>query len=195
MDALIVVDDVAARLAGAPALVVQLLAEAEGDAAPALEAVVPGWARLHARPVQVEVAARHAPLRVVGLRAVPEALAVTALPVRRAALGLAGRWANCRVRRDKAECCGQRGDGIGTAMGSAQPWDGHSRGMGTAMGSAQPELQPCAVPLPAARPEGTALRAQLLLLHFSIANSTSEEHSGGVLAFKLHSRSSSKKAN
>ena len=178
VDTLVVVDDVAARLAGALALVVQLLAEAEGDAAPALEAVVPGWARLHARPVQVEVAARHAALRVVGLRAVPEALTVTALPVRRTALGLAGGWANCRARRDRAECCGQRGDGISTAMGSAQP--------------EQRLHRPTTPQLP---PKGQTRSAQLLHLHSPIPNSTPEEHPGGVPAFKLHSHSSSKKAN
>lgn len=86
MHALVVVDDVTPRLPGVLALVVQLLAEAEGDAAPALEAVVAGGAAVHAPPVQVEVAAGHALAGVVGLRAVAEALAVAALPVRRAAL-------------------------------------------------------------------------------------------------------------
>lgn len=99
MNTLVVVDNVTPRLPGVFALVVQLLAEAEGDAAPALEAIVPGRARVHAFAFQVEVAASHALLGVVGLRAVPETLAVTALTVRRAALGLAGRRTNCGEKR------------------------------------------------------------------------------------------------
>lgn len=99
MHTLVVVDDVAAGLAGVLALVVQLLAEAEGDTAPALEAVVPGGTGVHAAPVQVEVAAGHALAGVVGLRAVPQALAVAALPVRGAALGLAGRGTDCQGKQ------------------------------------------------------------------------------------------------
>lgn len=99
--ALVVVDDMAARLPGVLALVVQLLAEGEGDAAPALEAVVPGGTGVHTPPVQVEVAAGHALVGVVGLRAVPQALAVAALPVRCAALGLAGRGTDCEGKHHR----------------------------------------------------------------------------------------------
>lgn len=103
MNTLVIVDNVTPRLAGVFAFVVQLLAEAEGDAAPALEAIVTGGAGVHAFAFQVEVAARHAFLRVVGLRAVPKTLAVTALTVRRAALGFAGRWTNCGEKKIKGK--------------------------------------------------------------------------------------------
>lgn len=95
----IVVDNVTARLPGILAFVVQLLAEAEGHTSPPLKAVVTGWAGVHASAFQVEVAASHAFLGVVGLCAVPETLAVAALTIRGAALGLAGRWTNCEKRR------------------------------------------------------------------------------------------------
>lgn len=96
---LVVVDNVAPRLPGVPALVVQLLAEAEGHTAPPLKAIVTGRAGVHAFAFQVEVAASHAFFRVVWLRAVPETFAVTALTIRGAALGLAGRGTDCEEER------------------------------------------------------------------------------------------------
>lgn len=95
MNAFVVVDNVTPRLPGIFAFVVQLLAEAEGHAAPALKVIVTGRAGIHASAIKVEVAARHAFLWVVGLRAVPQAFAVTALAIGGAALRLAGSWTDC----------------------------------------------------------------------------------------------------
>lgn len=99
MNALVIVDNVTPRLPGVFAFVVQFLAEAEGHTTPPLEAIVTGWASVHAFAFQVEVAASHAFFRVVGLRAVPKTLAVTALTIGGAALGLAGSWANWEEKR------------------------------------------------------------------------------------------------
>lgn len=99
MNTLIIVDNVTPRLPGIFAFVVQFLAEAEGHTTPPLEAIVTGWAGVHAFAFKVEVAASHAFFRVVRLRAVPETFAVTALTIRGAALGLAGRWTNCEEKR------------------------------------------------------------------------------------------------
>lgn len=95
----VVVDNVTPRLPGVFAFVVQLLAEAEGHAAPALKVIVTGRAGVHASAIKVEVAARHAFLGVVGLRAVPQAFAVTALAIGGAALRLAGSWTDCEEKR------------------------------------------------------------------------------------------------
>lgn len=99
MNAFVIVDNVTARLPGIFAFVVQFLAEAEGHTTPPLEAIVTGWAGVHAFAFKVEVAASHAFFRVVWLRAVPKTFAVTALTLGGAALGLAGGWTNCEEKK------------------------------------------------------------------------------------------------
>lgn len=99
MNAFVIVDDVTSRLPGIFAFVVQFLTEAEGHTTPPLKAIVTGGAGVHAFAFKVEVAASHAFFRVVRLRAVPKTFAVTALAIRGAALGLAGRWTNCEEKR------------------------------------------------------------------------------------------------
>lgn len=82
------------------AFVVQVLAEAEVHAAPVLEVVVRGRAGLHTRAVQVEVAAGHALGGVVRLRAVAQALAVTAEAFSGTAVRLADGGADWREKEN-----------------------------------------------------------------------------------------------
>lgn len=63
------------------ALVVELLAEAEVDAAPALEGVVSRWASVHAGVIVHVIAAGHTLAGVVGLQAAAQTLFMTALVV------------------------------------------------------------------------------------------------------------------
>lgn len=70
MNTLVVMDNMASRFPGILALVVQLLAEAEGHATPPLEAVMLGRAGLHTLAIKEKVTASHTLFRIVGLRAV-----------------------------------------------------------------------------------------------------------------------------
>lgn len=63
------------------AFVVQLLAESEGDAAPAFVGEEALGARLHAGPLVLEASAGHAAAGRAGLQAAAEALLVAALVV------------------------------------------------------------------------------------------------------------------
>lgn len=98
-DALPVVNDVlVAALLRVLALVVQLLAELEGDAAPALEAVEALGAGGDTPALVEEVPARHALAGVVGLRAAAQTLLMAAEEVLRAGSVLTRRRANCREK-------------------------------------------------------------------------------------------------
>lgn len=81
MDDVLVAVGALAALLLPPAPVVQLLAEGEGDAAPALEGVVVAGAALHAVALVAEAAARHAVAGRAGLGAAAQALLVAALVV------------------------------------------------------------------------------------------------------------------
>lgn len=64
-----------------PAPVVQILAEGDGNAAPALVDEVVVWAAVHADAFVLEASARHAVTGRVGLGAAAQALLVAALVV------------------------------------------------------------------------------------------------------------------
>ena len=82
-DAGSVVDDVLVAVGGLVVLasVVEILAEGEGDAAPALVGEVVVGAALHAGALVLEAAAGHAVRGRVGLQAAAQALVVAALVV------------------------------------------------------------------------------------------------------------------
>lgn len=85
-----------------PAAAVQLLAEVEGDAAPALVDEELLGALLHAPPLVLEPAARHAVAGGVGLEAAPQALLVAALAGIGARPVLAVNRTHCRRSREEA---------------------------------------------------------------------------------------------
>ena len=84
------------------ALVVQLLAVAEGDAAPVLEGVVARRAARHAGALVHQVPAGDAGAGVARLRAAAQALVVAALVAERAGVVLACRGTHCR-RQEKED--------------------------------------------------------------------------------------------
>ena len=94
-------DDVLVAVAALalPALIVELLAEGEGDTPPAPVGVVSRGTLLHARAPVLEVAAGHARAGRVGLQAASQALVVAALVVQGAGAVLAGGRARSEERR------------------------------------------------------------------------------------------------